>query len=147
MLKYDVFESMMLKAVDAGVAGTGRHTWLLADGMFIRHQVYEPDDPMRRALMGSGVLMASGGVAEHMPVLDRYLQQWRSLSLDFQRYTMYQRTESASPRRAYCSFVVRTYPPARSTQPTCIFAPSTQKIHRARRKISGNLLLGQFFHH
>ena len=60
--------------------GTGRHTWLLSDGLFIRHQVYEADSPMRQALMGSGVLMASGGVAEYMPVLNRYLQQWRTLN-------------------------------------------------------------------
>ena len=57
-------DKVMTAAVSAGIAGTGKHTWLFSDsvGSGITGRNFTVGDPLERAYRGTGVLSAKGGI-------------------------------------------------------------------------------------
>ena len=74
LLPLENFKMIMTEAYAKGIAGTGKHTWLFSDAAFgdIALRTFPRDSPLHKALLGTGVIMASGGLAERMPVLQSY---------------------------------------------------------------------------
>ena len=75
------FKMIMTEAYEQGIAGTGKHTWLFSDAAFgdIALRTFPKDSPLHKALVGSGVIMPSGGLPERMPVLKKYLGELKKL--------------------------------------------------------------------
>jgi len=59
-----VVDMVMTAAADAGIAGTGKHTWLFSDsvGSGITGRNFTVGSPLERAYRGTGMLSARGGI-------------------------------------------------------------------------------------
>ena len=75
------FKMIMTEAYHQGIAGTGDHTWLFADAQYddIALRTFPKDSPIHYALLGSGVIQASGGLPDMMPTLKRYGEELQRL--------------------------------------------------------------------
>jgi len=77
----DNFKNIMIEAYKEGIAGTGEHTWLFGDSQYgdIALRAFPKDGPIHKALLGSGVIQASGGIPDKMPVLKTYQEELKRL--------------------------------------------------------------------
>jgi len=73
-------DRIMTAAVEAGIAGTGLHTWLFSDsvGGGVTGRNFTRGSPLERAYRGTGVLSAKGGIPG-MPTYDALVAGIREL--------------------------------------------------------------------
>ena len=75
------FKAIMTEAYEHGIAGTGKHTWLFSDAAYgdVALRTFPKDSHMHKALLGTGVIQASSGIPDHMPVLKSYQEELKAL--------------------------------------------------------------------
>lgn len=65
-------DELMREAYRQGIAGTGEHTWIFSQSPFVGRN-FEPNDVVLKSFLGGGIITASGGIPEEIPVLRSFL--------------------------------------------------------------------------
>jgi Receptor family ligand binding region len=96
------YAPLMKEAYQQGIAGTGKHHWIFADGLSdstVTNAEYDKDAPLYLASRGLSRLAAVGGFAGVSPIYDEYLQAFTRIAANKQDIEILQSMQPMHPEK------------------------------------------------